>query len=186
MTRLDSLEKWVQWWCCPWHWAHPQWKGQFAASCGLSIRDCESLMGSRHVEFLQSAGVAPSQPPPEPSENLLLWLALRPAHRELALALAQRICFAPRDLPAPADDSDMLWCQRLAKALRPGLWLDPEVTDARPLLGAWLGEGCWSRLRLAWAPGEVAESFGLMPANKLQTLWHAVLWRLASLNPQQE
>lgn len=179
MTPLDGREEWVRWWCSAWQWAHADWKVQFAAASGLATRDCEALMRSRHGEFLHSVGIVPSQPP-EPCEHLMHWLALSPIQRELALSLARRICFAPPDLPPRANDSDTLWCQRLAKALRPGLWLDPLVTDVRPLLGAWLGQACWSRLRLAWAPGEVAESFGDMPDNKLETLWQAILWRVAA------
>jgi hypothetical protein len=33
-------------------------------------------------------------------------------------------------------------------------------------------------LRLTWAPGDLAETFVDLPANKLQTLWQSVLWRV--------
>ncbi|KDD66141.1 hypothetical protein ABH912_005430 [Pseudomonas sp. BT76 TE3572] len=179
MTSLDDREEWVRWWCSAWQWAHTDWKVQFAATSGLTPDDFEALMRSRHGDFLRSVGIVPSQPP-EPCEHLMHWLALSPIQRERALSLARRICFAPLDLSPRTDDFDTLWCQRLAKALRPGLWLDPLVTDVRPLLGAWLGQACWLRLRLMWPPAEVAESFGDMPDNKLQTLWQAILWRVAA------
>jgi len=179
MTAPDGRDAWVQWWCSAWQWVHPDWKVQFAVNNGLAVLDCDALMRSRHGEFLLSLGIAPSQPP-QPSEHLMHWLALSPIQRDQALLLARRICFASLDPASSADGSHALWCERLAKALRPGLWLDPVMTDARPLLGAWLGEACWSRLRLTWAPGEVAESFGDMPDNKLQTLWQAILWRVAA------
>ena len=68
----------------------------------------------------------------------------------------------------------------MAKALRPGVWLSPTVIDTRQLLGVWLGEANWSRLRLAWPPGEVDEIPDHVPLNKLNTLWHAVLWQVTT------
>ncbi|RMT49575.1 Type III secretion protein HrpD [Pseudomonas syringae pv. solidagae] len=132
-------------------------------------------MVSRHGVFLQSVGIMPSQPP-MPAEPVLNWLALTPVQRDQALDLAQRICFSRNE----SDAHDGQWCWALTKALRPGVWLELEHEDARLLLGAWLGPEYWPRLRLAWAPDEVADSTCSAPENKLQTLWQAVLWRVTA------
>jgi hypothetical protein len=60
------------------------------------------------------------------------------------------------------------------------LWLDASVSDARLLLAAWAGEPCWSRLRLSWAPDALPPPGAALPENKLQTLWHSVLWRVTT------
>lgn len=173
MTSLTAEDRWVRWWCNPWDWAHPAWQSRFAGSVGLSTRACEALMASRHGVFLQSVGIDPSQPPMA-AEPVLRWLELSALQRDRALALAQCICFAQTE----SDGADGQWCWAVTRALRPGTWLYPESDDVRPLLGAWLGAACWSRLRLAWAPGDVAERPAQAPENKLQTLWQAILWRV--------
>ncbi|QHF02092.1 type III secretion protein [Pseudomonas asturiensis] len=175
MTGSTAEDLWVQWWCNPWHWAHPAWQNRFAQAHGLSIDVCTALLNSRHAVFLHTMGIEPSQPPP-PDEATLRWLSLTPSQRDHALALAQCICFAPGE----RDDPEGQWCRALTKALRPSVWLMPETADARALLGAWLGPACWSRLRLAWAPGEVADNPSQAPDGKLQTLWQAILWRVTA------
>lgn len=175
MTGLTAEDLWVQWWCNPWRWAHPGWQSRFAEPQGLSVQACDTLMSSRHNAFLQSAGIAPSQPP-EPVEPVLRWIAMDPSQQQRALALAQLICFAQTETAGP----DGQWCWALTKALRPGVWLDCDKCDARPLLGAWLGPEFWPRLRLAWPPGEVTDDPCQAPDNKLQTLWQAIMWRVTA------
>jgi hypothetical protein len=187
MTPRSVEDQWAHWWCNAWGWAHPQWKARFADGYGLSEADCEPLMRSRPGTFLQAVGI-PATQPPVPAQNLLQWLALNADQREQALMLARHICFPPLGrhgvaatadgVPEPEINPHALWCRSVAKALRPGVWLDPLNADARVLLGAWVGEACWSRLRLSWAPGEVGEAVGPLPENKLTTLWHAILWRV--------
>ncbi|MCK0548983.1 MULTISPECIES: type III secretion protein [Pseudomonas] len=172
---LTAEDYWTQWWCNPWPWAHAGWQSRFAERCGLTVSDCEALMVSRHSVFLQSVGITPSQPP-MPAAPVLSWLALTTVQRDQALDLAQRICFSRNE----SDGHEGQWCWSLTKALRPGVWLDLEHEDARLLLGAWLGPEYWPRLRLAWAPDEVADSPCSAPENKLQTLWQAVLWRVTA------
>lgn len=169
--------QWVEWWCAPWHWAHPEWKAKFATLGGLSSGDCNAVARSRHVDFLRNVGIVPSQPP-EPVEALLRWLALTPKQREHAFSLVQRVCFA-KPAQAPSPDLEDGWCYGLAKAIRPGQWIHPGIEDERVLLGAFVGERCWSRLQLMWAPGEPGQWVNGLPDKKLQTLWQSVLWRVA-------
>lgn len=175
MTGSAIEEVWTRWWCNPWQWAHPAWQLRFAEQHGLAIQACHSIMNSRHNMFVRSLGIQPSQPP-EPFEPLASWIALTPSQRDKALVLATLICFSQTETEGP----DGQWCRALTKALRPGVWLAPEVVDVRLLLGAWVGREYWSRLRLAWPPGEVDDQPCEAPDNKLQTLWQAILWRVTA------
>ena len=148
---------------------HPGWQPQLAPFTPVSR--------SRHTDLLNCLGITPSQPP-APQVDAMHWLSLTEQQQAEALALVAAICFANPALQAQVSDEQWAWCRGLAKALRPGLWLGAEVLDARCLLGAWLGEGCWSRLRLAWAPDEVLVPALNVPARKLDAVWHAVLWKV--------
>lgn len=173
MTSAD----WVSWWCCTWHWAHPAWQAQMLSDQGLEADACAAVARSRQADLLASLGIIPSQPP-APDADVLLWLSLSAEQRQQALSLAQSICCAPIRAETTVTARHDPWCRSLAKALRPGLWANPQATDMRPLLGAWLGPAVWSRLRLSWAPGDVQEPATDLPPNKLDTLWRAVLWRV--------
>ncbi|KPX06184.1 hypothetical protein [Pseudomonas savastanoi] len=174
--ELIAEDHWVQWWCNPWQFAHPDWQSRFALNCGLTLSDCDGLIASRHSVFWQSVGIEPDQPP-MPAEPVLRWLALTPLQREQALDLARRICFCRNE----SDGADGQWCWALTKALRPGVWLELANEDPRLLLGAWLGPEYWSRLRLAWAPDELPDTPCEAPENKLQTMWQAILWRVTTV-----
>nr|WP_241667658.1 type III secretion protein [Pseudomonas caspiana] len=175
MTSAD----WVNWWCGTWHWAHPGWHAQMLSAQGLEAGACDAVARSRQADLLASLGVVPSQPPVLDA-NVVLWLSLNTEQRQQALVLAKSICCAAVGAEATVSVRHDLWCRSLAKALRPGLWLDPQATDMRPLLGAWLGPMFWPRLRLGWAPGDVGELATDLPPNKLETLWRAVLWRVST------
>ncbi len=178
---LSAEEHWIRWWCAPWEWAHADWIDVFADHCGMTREDCTELLGTRHDVFLHSVGVVPSQPPP-PVDSLMQWLQLDTTQQQRALSLAGRICFGQGGQASPDDAGQVHepWCRAVAKALRPGLWLDPSVSDARVLLAAWAGEPCWSRLRLSWAPDALPPPCAELPENKLQTLWQSVLWRVST------
>lgn len=174
MAATDA--RWIQWWCAPWQWAHPGWVERFVEGGGWPLEDVESLLRGRHSAFLASVGIAPSQPP-MPVDGVLQWVLLSAEQQDLALRLAASIGFG-RVVDASEDAAYEPWCRGVAKALRPGAWLEPELCDARVLLAAWAGEACWARLRLRWAPQAVPLSVSDLPGHKLQTLWQAVLWRV--------
>ena len=176
---LSVEEHWIRWWCAPWEWAHDDWIDVFADHCRMTREDWVELLGTRHDVFLHSVGVVPSQPPP-PVESLMQWLELDETQQQRALSLAGRICFGQRGQASADDAVHEPWCRAVAKALRPGLWLDASVQDARVLLAAWAGDSCWSRLRLSWAPDTLPPPCPELPENKLQTLWHSVLWRVTT------
>lgn len=179
-----SEAQWVRWWCTPWNDAHTSWKQSFAEQAGVPLPACEAWAGHRPQAFLAFAGVYPPQPPP-PVPQVLQWLSMTATQQQLALSLVTYICNGPppteaEDLPA---QPHLAWCRSLAKALRPGLWLESEKTEAPTLLGGWLGPQCWARLRLAWPrSGTLAASdqtaFTALATARLNTLWPAVLWRV--------
>lgn len=175
----DATAEWVRWWCCTWQWAHPTWRAQFVAGEGDDIHRYDAVLRSQHSRFLQHVGICADQPPP-PNTDVLQWLALTTGQQQEALALVRLICFARGSGATTKLEPNEQWCRGVAKALRPGSWLSPEIADGRCLLGAWLGVAHWSRLRLTWPQGEVAEVLISAPGNKLNTLWQAVLWRIAS------
>ncbi|TDV67585.1 type III secretion protein [Pseudomonas sp. LP_7_YM] len=185
----DQTERWIQWWCAPWQWAHPDWMALFAERSGLPALAPQALLCGRHNAFLQTVGITPSQPP-EPSASWVQWLMLSADRQRQALNLAGSICLGRAAFRATGPfaegrvHDDALqhedWCRSVAKALRPGAWLAPSIDDPRLLLAAWAGEASWSRLRLSWAPDEVQHHVIELPQNKLQTLWQSVLWRVTS------
>ncbi|AMB87260.1 hypothetical protein AWM79_18960 [Pseudomonas agarici] len=173
MNELD----WINWWCCTWRWAHPDWRSGLLAAHGLDGDHDAALASSRHAALMSALGVTPCQPPPLDA-NVALWLSLTVEQREQALLLARSICAASVANQPTVPERHGHWCRSLAKALRPGLWLDHSNVDPRVLLASWLGAPFWSRLRLAWAPGEQLEPLVDLPRHKLDTLWRAVLWRV--------
>jgi hypothetical protein len=172
-------EAWVEWWCCSWRWAHPEWQARFLTAEGRVADHCSATERSRHADLLRTLEIEPSQPPAL-CKDLLRWLALSPLQKDYAMSLTRRICFSSAYVASLSEEPHDIWCQRFSKALRPGVWLEPGVEDERLLLGAWLGEAFWSRLRLTWAPGDVGELPSALAPGKLQTLWQAVLWRVES------
>ncbi|MGY2289753.1 type III secretion protein [Pseudomonas sp. SDO528_S397] len=177
MTDTD----WINWWCCTWRWMHPGWQARLLAEQGVPLEAFMAVSRSRHGELLHCLGITPSQPP-EPVADVMQWLSLSDAQREQALTLVQAICFTVDADTQAQTGEHWSWCRSLAKALRPGLWLAGEVTDARAMLGPWLGESCWSRLRLAWSPEDNVALALNLPARKLDALWRAVLWKVNAMD----
>lgn len=64
--------------------------------------------------------------PPDQHASLMQLGMLDTAQRETVLRLMMWVC-QPRRNPEHTD-AEAIWCERLAKALRPGLWLPPQVT----------------------------------------------------------
>jgi hypothetical protein len=173
--------RWIEWWCAPWAWAHPAWKARFLDLGGLAEDDLIDAPQGRQNAFLHSAHIEPCQPP-APVDAMLQWLLLTADQQQQALHLAARICLTSvgdSDVPSAVSVHES-WCRAVARALRPGVWLAPGIDDPRVLLAAWVGEHCWSRLRLSWPPDAVQPAAIDMPSHKVQTLWQSVLWRVST------
>ncbi|MBN3082891.1 type III secretion protein [Pectobacterium polaris] len=137
----------------------------------------------------------PSVLPPDPLASLMQMGALDTAQRETVLRLMARVCQPVRN--PDGSDAEGIWCERLAKALRPGLWLPSAVTfsafsstspdarhqDALTLLRIRYGETCWPRLRLLFPhDGACACQAPTMslPAARLNALCDALIWKAST------
>ncbi|MCL6359232.1 type III secretion protein [Pectobacterium polaris] len=138
----------------------------------------------------------PSVLPPDPLASLMQMGALDTAQRETVLRLMARVCQPVRD--PDHSDAEGIWCERLAKALRPGLWLPSTVTfsalsstspaarhqDALTLLRIRYGETCWPRLRLLFPRDGFCDGDNpchaptmSLPAARLNALCDALIWK---------
>jgi len=129
---------------------------------------------------LLSLSPLPVQPP---DKRVLKWVELSQGEETGVMALTRAICFQnARTLTEP----DNLWCERIAKALRPETWL-PSHWKGQPdeliaLLLPLMSVGSWSRMRLRFHYSDVlkAEDSGdlPLPINRISALWDAVLYRI--------
>ncbi|WP_223536958.1 type III secretion protein [Pseudomonas sp. GL-B-16] len=187
MMQHASVQSWVRWWCDAWQGAHGSWRSGFAEHAGLALSVCEQVAQRQPETFMRFAGMMAPQPP-APDTNTLQWLALQPSQRQLALAMVEHICTPGRAGLDPID-GHAPWCRSLAKALRPGLWLQSREPGAQLgvcLLEHWIGPHCWARLRLCW-PVRPTQAWDITlsasASGKLHTLWSAVLWRVIASTP---
>ncbi|WP_233963796.1 type III secretion protein [Pectobacterium versatile] len=142
----------------------------------------------------------PSVLPPDPLVSLMQIGTLDTAQRETVLRLMARVCQPVRN--PDRSDAEGIWCERLAKALRPGLWLPSSITfsvssssapsavgyqDALALLRIRYGETCWPRLRLLFPrdwPGDGEHPCDTptmsLPAARLNALCDALIWKAST------
>ncbi|WJY17214.1 serine kinase [Pectobacteriaceae bacterium CE90] len=186
ITPQDRLA-WVQWW---------------AYGCGLQADNSWHAAGSSAGEaallasvapvyhhLLRSRRTVPDDFPAWPEPKLLHLAALHPVQRQWVLILIATVC---REQPQNRlSESVSVWCRRLAKALRPGLWLPDTLlfntrrdSDALCILRSHYPAACWSRLRLLF-PQTVSEQaeqheIGGLPAARITTLCEAIIWKVSS------
>lgn len=167
---------WVRWWSAPWVFSHDDWR---AVDKHFELR---ARVRGHHVWAGNSYGVIPSLPPkPQPS---LLKLALAsPYQLELALALIDSTCRQTH--MNVLDDSQNQWCSRLAKALPPDMLRHDD--DPLQLLRIWVCSETWQRIRLRFPRQRILDVenkiFSLDDSfSRLDTLWQAVVWRIAPTN----
>lgn len=167
---------WAQWWSAPWISAHEDWKSLEKQAALVALHLTRQVVTGTHY------GVAPRLPPmPDPA---LLQIALASTDQlDLGLALIDGIC-----RPAHAnrlDDNHLKWCHRLSKAL-PLDMVQPD-NDPLQLLRAWVIPATWQRIRLRFPRRRVLaleeNTIALGDAHsRLDTLWHAVAWRMGAMN----
>lgn len=172
---MNQARSWVQWWAFAWNHAHPDWDDDFHSV--LPAEHEQALARSQHAAASKRFCI--SQCLPCYPTTALLRLALSPpAQHDLTLALVNNIC-RPM-LPTSLDPLQNFWCLRLAKALRPSNWLD-DTDDVLQLLRAWVEPAVWQRLRLRYPRDRIValeqKSVLILSPIKLETLWHAALWR---------
>ncbi|WP_295488506.1 type III secretion protein [uncultured Pseudomonas sp.] len=172
---MSAALTWIHWWHHAWQLAAIDW--QPPGLDRLSISQLHALARGHHAALAKGLGITPCMPPePNPAMQALL---CTPATLTLACELVAATC-SPRSAAPMLSTQDRAWCERTAKALRPGHWLEPDQ-DSLALLRAWLGEPTWERARLSFprARVEALERWATPqpPAARLDTLWQSVCWR---------
>lgn len=189
---------WLTWWVkdCLLQADPSWWRGQVALPESPQRRDWLHV----NAEQLHRHLSLPQRLPPDPLASLMHIGELDTAQRETVLRLMARVCQPIRN-PDRAD-AEGIWCERLAKALRPGLWLPTQMTfsvssaapslsessatgyqDALLLLRIRYGEVYWSRLRLLfprdWPDHHLISAVSL-PAARLNALCDALIWKASA------
>ncbi|WP_285427857.1 type III secretion protein [Pseudomonas sp. lyk4-R2A-8] len=173
---MNSNLAWAQWWSAPWLQAHEDWRELDNYPAHLALHRTRQVVVGTYY------GVAPCLPPPP--DPVLLQLAIASAAQlELALALIGSVC---RPACAQALDEELYqWCNRLSKALA----LDMAQPDVDPLqlLRAWVPADTWQRIRLRFPRQRVLDLEAEILSrgdsqSRLDTLWHAVVWRIGGMS----
>lgn len=167
---------WAQWWAAPWLYAHDDWKSTYRYAALVELHRSGQVATGMHY------GIVPCLPPiPDPA---LLQLAIASADQlDLGLALIEGIC---RPAYATAlDEHHHLWCNSLSKALPLNI-VQPD-NDPLGLLRAWIPPATWQRIRLRFPRQRVLDLQEKPMAlddshSRLDTLWHAVVWRIGAMN----
>ncbi|MFC3395513.1 type III secretion protein [Brenneria rubrifaciens] len=131
-------------------------------------------------------------PPALPAHSLMQIGALSVFQREQILNLMAAVC---QPLASSlVTEEQATWCRRLAKAMRPGLWLSEQAAfvdqhaEALCVLRARYGETCWPRLRLLFPQHWVTrcgEPQYTLPAGRLTTLCDALVWKAAAVTQDE-
>ena len=167
---------WAQWWAAPWLYAHEDWKSIDNYAALIQLHRSGQVATGTHF------GIAPCLPPmPDPA---LIQLATASAEQlDLAIGLIEGIC---RPAYATAlDEHHHLWCNSLSKALPLDI-VQPD-NDPLQLLRAWIPPTTWQRIRLRFPRHRVLDLEQMPLAlkgshSRLDTLWHAVVWRIGAMD----
>jgi hypothetical protein len=169
----DDL-RWAKWWACPWENAHIDWLTL------TGFVETTALSRSHHARASNLFGIKAELPPPV-SAALLQLVRSSSQQRDLILTLVNEVYNAPYD--SRLSQGQLLWCQRLAKALPPGP-TPLSIDDPLHYLRAWVTPATWQRLRLNFALERVLELEQhptLVDAQgRLDILWQAAIWRATS------
>lgn len=177
----DAL-RWSRWWCydCL-RQADPSWWDESVFS-----EEQMALAPVHHTAMRRYLGVGEAFPP-APEVTLLQLGQLDVAQRRQVLLLMAAVC---RETAGELPEALAVWCRRLAKALRPGLWLPPSLAfdrqrerDALVVLRCRFPPACWSRLQLLY-PRDWRDSAGqplseALPASRIASLCDAIIWKAA-------
>lgn len=167
---------WAKWWIFPWQFSHPSW------SALGEKRELEAIFRSHPAAVGRTLNIDPCLP--SAPDAAILRLALASFEQiELMLALVNGICCSAAD--TVLNEEQHLWCMRLAKALNPDA-LMANNDDPLRLLRSWVGATIWQRLRLRFVRQRVLELENKtdLPEDtfsRLDTLWHAVIWRMTPM-----
>ncbi|UCZ75058.1 serine kinase [Dickeya zeae] len=183
MPGDHDVLRWNQWWCygCL-QQADPSW---FDASC-FDESDM-ALASVHHTAIRHHLGLAEAYPP-EPQNALLQLGQLEAMARHQVLVLIATVC---REASGELPQALAVWCRRLAKALRPGLWLPPSLTfaqhreqDALVILHHRFPASCRGRLQLLyprdWRDCAQEQLSKDLPASRITSLCDAIIWKVVT------
>ncbi|PPC77024.1 hypothetical protein C4K68_11385 [Pokkaliibacter plantistimulans] len=195
-ATAEQLLPWLQFWQQPWQLMHDSW---VAVSIPASLHgpgrgQAHPLWQHLDATQLRQMFDLTDEAPSMPGDVLLQWVVLSNEQRRQVLNLAAEV--AVRQSGAHGiSPADVSWCRHLAKALMPGNWSvaqHPHLPGEQvglALLQQWMSVATWSRARLCFPSDWVLslQHLGLepVPANRLNQLWHAVMWRIANSQAEE-
>lgn len=182
-TKYEG-QQWLRWWTQTyWQQADAGWHHLPFFKFDEAIRHQLALTHHAAVATLLDV---PDVLPGNPDLRIMTLIDFSSTQRRLMMLLTGQICQGSIDTEE-LDNDNRIWCQRISRALRPGIWLPPSLCfspDPQPaalvLLAAIFPSESWFRLRLSFDHQAVmsgSEIQTALPLSKLQALWDAVIWR---------
>ena len=177
--HANDLPFWSEFWYRPWQHLNDSW---------LEILPIESLklVATVAPRFLRAWLEVDDCVMAKPDEQTLRWMKLSLDHQNLvALLLVEVVRKGASHGQLTTPDEE--WCRHLAKALRPGLWLNEAILNTDPevllclVIRQFVEQDLWQRLRvtLPYRAVQTAELLANEPLarNRINQLWQSVLWR---------
>ncbi|WP_158783740.1 hypothetical protein [Pantoea sp. BAV 3049] len=178
----EQAQAWLHWW----HQGYWQLADESWANNGFYAlpADQQQALAWQHPQAVAASFGIRADLPPEPQSRLLTLIELPGEAWLRLLALLAGIC-APQAEPPGLSSANLIWCRRLARALRCESWLpagyfQPYTSGSLILLRS-LHPESWPRLRLLfprdWV-NQVAEyPSAKLPASRLAALLDAAIWQ---------
>ncbi|NIF32634.1 type III secretion protein HrpD [Enterobacter sp. Cy-643] len=186
-VRDDALAvNWLRWWQEGfWRQADASWFGLPWFSLDEARRQSLMLKSPQAVPAM----LALEESLPEtPDARLLALASLDLAQRETLFALVAEVCERGSGA-GQLTDSQRVWCERLTRGLRPGVWLPASLGFSEEpgfaglcLLRPLLTPAAWQRLRFSFPQPVIARCEAWradepVPLNRLQALWDGAIWQ---------
>lgn len=168
---------WTRWWCFAWLEADESWIPPELSL--VSPQQRQHLAKVYHQSIGRLYGLS-AHFPCRAGDTLVDIALADKARLHHLLKLAAATCEPMQDFNL--DEHEKQWCERIARGLKPGQWVEGQQ-DPLCLLRQWIdNEAIWQRLRLRFQRDRI-ELVQAIPrlsvsAKKLDTFWQAMVWRL--------
>ncbi|AJZ90427.1 type III secretion protein HrpD [Klebsiella michiganensis] len=178
---------WLRWWLEGfWRQADASWFGLPWFSLDEARR--QSLM-LKSPQALPAMLVLEECLPETPDTRLLALVTLDLAQRETLFALVAEVCQRGSGA-GQLTEPQRVWCERLTRGLRPGVWLPASLSFSEEpnlavlcLLRPIITPAAWQRLRFSFPQAVIARCEAMLvdetvpPLNRLQALWDGAIWQ---------